>query len=112
KAKEMQMIAGTPGFIAPEVLNHTCEDLYKADGKQKSSLDVSHFIPVYSFGMILYELLSGDHPPESGSIQQIPPPKDGIIVNYKLEDLFRKCTHSDPHHRPTAKQLVDILSNW
>src|SRR5690606_25146284 len=29
RIKEMQRIAGTPGFIAPEILNQICEDLYK-----------------------------------------------------------------------------------
>ena len=29
--EEKNMSAGTPGFIAPEVVNHTCKDLYQAD---------------------------------------------------------------------------------
>lgn len=29
--EEKNMLAGTLGFVAPEIVNHTCKDLYQAD---------------------------------------------------------------------------------
>ena len=55
--EEKNMFAGTPGFIAPEVVNHTRKDLYQADSM--CYFFQYHFANthlVFSFGMLMFEV--------------------------------------------------------
>ena len=54
--EEKNMFAGTPGFIAPEVVNHTCKDLYQADSMCYFTIIFANIHPVFSFGMLMFEV--------------------------------------------------------
>ncbi|XP_062224286.1 serine/threonine-protein kinase STY46-like [Phragmites australis] len=93
---------GTYRWMAPEVIEHKPYN-HKAD--------------VFSFGIVLWELLTGKIPYEYltplqaaiGVVQKgIRPtiPKD---TNAKLAELLQKCWHRDPAERPDFSQILEIL---
>jgi parallel beta-helix repeat protein len=104
-------IAGTEGWMAPEVYTGNILDARKID--------------VYSFGMVLYELITHQVPYANAKDSQhvmsmtmngerpIIPNEQEIrnsdkIMN-ELIDLFYRCTELDPDLRPTFHDLTKIL---
>ncbi|KAF8754448.1 hypothetical protein HU200_011461 [Digitaria exilis] len=93
---------GTYRWMAPEVIEHKPYD-HKAD--------------VFSFAIVLWELLTGKIPYEYltplqaaiGVVQKgIRPtiPKD---THPKLVELLQKCWHRDPPERPEFSEILEIL---
>ncbi|XP_028792338.1 receptor protein-tyrosine kinase CEPR1-like [Neltuma alba] len=110
------VIAGTYGYLAPE---------YAYSARATTKCDV------YSFGVILMELITGKKPVEAefGENRNIVywvsnkvDSKEGIneIIDERLSGLFReeiiqviriaiKCTYKSPANRPTMKEVVQRL---
>lgn len=100
-------IVGTPAYMSPERLTANSYD-GKAD--------------VYSVGVLLYEMLSGQVPfPSKGEslvtlivahLTQAPPPlrKFNSTVSDKLEAVVLEALEKDPKNRPTAKELAQSIS--
>jgi serine/threonine protein kinase len=90
-----EMIMGTPGYVAPEVLTHP----ELAD--QRSDL--------FAVGVMLYELLTGQLPP-SGSP---PPPSQFCKCGPVLDQICLTAIHPSPSFRyPDATALSSALGNW
>lgn len=100
---EMSKAIGTLGFIAPEVLEG-CNYAMPAD--------------VFSFGMLLYELLTGDAPyaflgltRDVSLIMRVlagtRPPTEGL--GPEATKLLEQCWAADPAERPIAKALMGPL---
>ncbi|KAH0698042.1 hypothetical protein KY290_015856 [Solanum tuberosum] len=93
---------GTYRWMAPEVIEHRPYD-HKAD--------------VFSFGIVLWELLSGEIPyahltplqAAIGVVQQDLRPRIPEHAHPKLVELVEKCWQQDPTQRPDFSEILDNL---
>ncbi|KAJ8767007.1 hypothetical protein K2173_012516 [Erythroxylum novogranatense] len=93
---------GTYRWMAPEVIEHKPYD-HKAD--------------VFSFGIVLWELLTGKIPYEYltplqaavGVVQKALRPTIPRHTNPKLAELLEKCWQQDPARRPDFSEITVIL---
>ena len=102
-------VCGILPYIAPEVLN-------KHPHNKASD--------IYSFGIIMWEILYGKPVPfEQDSMLQSkiqfqiqvcgglrPPIHENTAMCYI--DLMKKCRHTDPENRPTAKEVCEFFVEW
>jgi hypothetical protein len=114
-AQSPQLFAGTWWWMSPEAL-------FGEEISDKSDM--------YSFGMCMYEIMSGKMPYEDvPEISQMPPvtvaikvseglrpdingiPPEVISVLPDLIALMKRCWNNDPKLRPTAREALLILQN-
>mmetsp|Transcript_18155 Transcript_18155/g.51206 ORF Transcript_18155/g.51206 Transcript_18155/m.51206 type:complete len:532 (+) Transcript_18155:93-1688(+) len=97
-------LVGTPVFMAPEVLAQEGAYSLKAD--------------IYSFGMVIFEILAlqlpySELPPfriTTNILQGISPKLPALGTEYDaLVDLFKTCTAREPSKRPTVVRVREIL---
>ncbi|KAK4741490.1 hypothetical protein SAY87_025078 [Trapa incisa] len=95
---------GTYRWMAPEVIGHKKYD-HKAD--------------VFSFGILLWELLTGELPyayltPLQAAVGVVqnglrpPIPKN---ANPRLAELLQRCWQRNPKHRPNFTEILEILNH-
>ena len=93
---------GTPQYIAPEIFN---------DNKYSYASDV------YAFGIIVYEMLTGDKPFKFDNIflliNQVATVGSRPKINEKVPEIYRNliecCWSQLPEDRPTFDQIVEEL---
>lgn len=105
EAEEMKKIRGSPAFMSPEALLGN-ELTPKTD--------------VYSFGMILWELLSGQSPYENFEIESFEQLIEEICEKGTrekiptdcpptLKRLIESCWQNDPNQRPNFLEIIQQL---
>lgn len=103
--KQEGQIFGVLSYVAPEVLQ---------------GQPYTQEADIYSFGMIIYELLTGlppfyNYAHDSVLAMRICEglrPQFQIKIPQDLEELINECWGVDPLKRPSAEELSDILFNW
>jgi serine/threonine protein kinase len=96
---------GVLPYIAPEIL--------RGQSYTKAA-------DIYSFGIIMYEVISGLPPYHDVShdenlairICQGLRPRFNIKVPRLIVHLIKKCLDTNPLNRPTAEEIEEILRNW
>lgn len=93
---------GTPMFMAPELAIPGAKSTFASD--------------IFSLGLIAVEMFTGQFPftappmvlaqagayaPPTQAMEGLPPPLEGVLL---------RALHQDPQQRPSAKELVDVLS--
>lgn len=103
EAASREVIAGSPGYMAPECITHAV-----ADGE-------GHLIDVYSLGMVLYELITGELPFAGSAMElmdhQLHDPVPDLVrirpdVPQRLSQLVTEMVARDPHDRPQTMESV------
>ncbi|XP_021641347.2 serine/threonine-protein kinase STY46 isoform X2 [Hevea brasiliensis] len=93
---------GTYRWMAPEVIEHKPYD---------------HKVDVFSFSIVLWELLTGKLPYEHltplqaavGVVQQGLRPSIPKHTHPKLVELFERCWQTDPSLRPDFSEILELL---
>jgi tetratricopeptide (TPR) repeat protein len=92
------MVAGTPGYIAPELMN----------GHPPSQAS-----DLFAFGVVLHEIFAGEKPPptSSGSSAQISSRLNASGAPSFCVQLVKECLNIDPKRRCAAfERVMDLLS--
>jgi serine/threonine protein kinase len=99
------VVMGTGFFRAPEVLRAL------RDG---TKVEYSAAVDVYGFGMVCYELLTGNLPFHGHSLSDYDLVLSGERPDVSNEvpwmrNLLHRCWHEDPHQRPGWDEILQIL---
>jgi serine/threonine protein kinase len=99
------VVLGTGFFRAPEVLRAL------RDG---TKVEYSAAVDVYGFGMVCYELLTGNLPFQGHPLSDYDLVLSGERPDVSNElpwmrNLLHRCWHEDPHQRPGWDEILQIL---
>ncbi len=95
---------GTPGFMAPEVYSE--RELSRVYDQQ---------CDVWSFGMLLYQLLMREFPPADVSVSGLRPMLTCAFPRAAMKffvDLFNGCTEREPGPRNKISVIVQLLNSF
>ena len=82
-----QQVMGTPHYMAPEQLEHP--------------LEVDHRADIYSLGVVIYEMLTGELP-----LGRFAPPSEKVQVDVRLDEVVLRALEKEPERR--YQQVTEI----
>lgn len=98
---------GTPGFVAPEVIN----------AKKGANVHYSTKCDVFSVGIIFFFMLTGKIPYDGKDFESVLENNKKAKINFKIKelkkvqkvpmDLLKKMLELDPADRPTAAECLE-----
>ena len=104
---------GTKGFIAPEILHV---------GKKLERSVYDHKADIFSFAMLLFQMISRKHPfhdmqsvkidsaTENGERPKLHHVPQAQNAYFYLTRLMQRCWQGDPRQRPTTSEIIDKVS--
>ncbi|KAK2974310.1 hypothetical protein RJ640_026871 [Escallonia rubra] len=106
---------GTYRWMAPELMAFTCSVFLSLKVIEHKPYD--HKADIFSFGIVLWELLTGKLPYEYltplqaavGVVQKGLRPTIPKHTNTKLAELLERCWQQDPTLRPDFPEIIEIL---
>lgn len=104
--------SGTYQWMAPEVFSDDSYDPFQADSEYVDTAGLFLFL-VWSFGVLLYELMTGEVPKRSpeeaavGKLIRFPPA--AVKQLPVLHSVAQKCLQVNPDNRPTPTNLLKIF---
>jgi serine/threonine protein kinase len=89
-ATRRHTLAGTPGYMAPE--------------QRATGTPLSERTDIYALGLVLYELLVGQHALKRAEGTGPPPRPSALVpdVNLQLERVVMQALSPDPRNRPSS----------
>lgn len=90
-------IVGTPQYMAPEQLEHP--------------LEVDHRADIYSLGVVLYQMLTGELP-----VGRFAPPSKKVQIDVRLDAVVLRALEKEPErryqHASDVKTAMDAVSGY
>ena len=105
-------LLGTKGFTAPEILHM---------GRNKQPAQYNEKADIFSFGMLLYQMITRKHPYynikpnkidatlQRGQRPKLPEESCATTAFHYLNQLMEICWEGNPQDRPSAEDLVKYL---
>ena len=102
--------AGTPGYMAPEIVSHVGSQLYTTK------------VDIFSLGMTIYEVITLR--PPFANLQDIAANQEVVNNNRPqlatkdasssilMRELMVWCWQQDPAKRPSAEEVHEVLTSW
>jgi predicted Ser/Thr protein kinase len=82
-----KQVVGTPHYMAPEQFEHP--------------LEVDHRADIYSVGVVIYEMLTGELP-----LGRFAPPSERVQVDVRLDEIVLRALEKEPERR--YQQVTEI----
>ncbi len=86
----MWQVMGTPHYMAPEQVEHPT--------------DVDHRADIYSLGVVIYEMLTGELP-----LGRFPVPSRKVQIDVRLDDVVLRALEKEPESR--YQHVTDVQSD-